>query len=35
MPFLVPDIIEPDDEMISLAYKQFTDLLEVRDHLEV
>ena len=34
MPFLVPDIIEPDEEMKQLASKQFNDLLEVKDYLE-
>ena len=34
MPFLVPDIIEPDEEMKQLAHKQFKDLLEVKDYLE-
>ena len=34
MPFLVPDIIEPDEEMKRLAHKQFKDLLEVKDYLE-
>ena len=34
MPFLVPDIIEPDEEMKQLAFKQFNDLLEVKEYLE-
>ena len=34
MPFLVPDIIEPDEEMKQLAHKQFADLLEVKEYLE-
>ncbi len=34
LPFLVPDIIEPDEEMIKLSHRQFKDLLEVRDYLE-
>ncbi len=34
MPFLVPDIIEPDEEMKQLAHKQFSNLLEVKDFLE-
>ncbi|MBQ2580986.1 MAG: HAD family phosphatase [Ruminococcus sp.] len=34
MPFLVPDIIEPDEDMKQLAHKQFSNLLEVKDFLE-
>lgn len=34
MPFLVPDIIEPDEEMKQLAHKQFKDLLEVKEYLQ-
>ena len=34
MPFLVPDIIEPDEEMLRLAHRKFADLLEVKDYLE-
>lgn len=33
-PFLVPDIIQPDEEMIRLSHKQFKDLLEVKEYLE-
>lgn len=33
-PFLVPDIIQPDEEMIKLSHKQFKDLLEVKEYLE-
>ena len=33
-PFLVPDIIEPDEEMKQLAYRQFNDLLEVKEYLQ-
>lgn len=33
-PFLVPDIIRPDEEMIKLSHKQFNDLLEVKAYLE-
>lgn len=33
-PFLVPDIIQPDEEMIKLSHKQFNDLLEVKAYLQ-
>ena len=33
-PFLVPDIIQPDEEMIKLSHKQFKDLLEVKAYLQ-
>ncbi len=34
LPFLVPDIIEPDEEMLRLCHKKFDDLLQVKDYLE-
>ena len=33
-PFLVPDIIEPDEEMLKLSHKKFSDLLEVKEYLQ-
>ena len=33
-PFLVPDIIEPDEEMLKLAHKKFADLSEVKEYLQ-
>ena len=34
-PLLVPDIIQPDEEMLKLAHKKFADLLEVKEYLQV
>lgn len=31
--FLVPDVVEPDEEMEKLAYRVFPDLIEVRRYL--
>jgi hypothetical protein len=31
----VPDIIQPDEEMLKLAHKKFADLLEVKEYLQV
>lgn len=34
LPLLVPDIIKPDEEMLSLCHRKFDNLLEVKDYLE-
>ena len=33
-PFLVPDIIEPDEEMLKLSHKKFADLFDVKEYLQ-
>lgn len=33
-PFLVPDIIQPDEEMLKLSHKKFADLFEVKEYLQ-
>lgn len=33
-PIIVPDILQPNNEMLSMAYKKFDNLLEVKDFLD-
>lgn len=33
MPLMVPDLVPPTDDLLPMVYRQFNDLLEVRDFL--